>query len=503
MSEAVTKRSGVMSQIGVSRPPLEVTDLPTPEEVWGVPRVGRKEAFKYALGPSLIALGTAIGSGEWLLGPLNVGKYGFIGIGWIITISALLQVIYNVEVSRYVIATGEVPVVAFARVPPGRRLWIPLSLFAIFSAFILGGWAKGAAKGLFALMEGRVAADADASRVELLTFVLLVAVLGITLLFRRITRGLELVNGSLISIQIIFLIVIAVAVVPLEVWWEGIRGFVTPARPPKGVTASAIGGLVGFTALAAGLNWFFLNHYRDKGYGMGHRVGFLAGMRGEQEPVRDCGFIFPDDERNASVWRRWMRFLYLDMWGIFLTGALVGMYLPTILMRHLTQISGQQPDISNVDTFAATILGQEYGRGVFYLTLFIGFLILFDTQLGIFEAPVRNATDAANISPRVQRLTGGDLRRVYFPFMVILLVVVGYITTLTQPAALVQTSANMSNAGALIFPFALVYLNRRLPKAARPPKWTYLGLAANVVFFGFFFLNFLVEKITGSPLMTF
>jgi hypothetical protein len=87
--------------------------------------------------------------------------------------------------------------------------------------------------------------------------------------------------------------------------------------------------------------------------------------------------------------------------------------------------------------------------------------------------------------------------------MVVLLVVVGYITTLTQPAALVQTSANMSNAGALIFPFALLYLNRRLPKVARPPKWTYVGLAANVVFFGFFFFNFLVERITGSPLMTF
>jgi hypothetical protein len=503
VSDTVIERSRGTYQLGVSRPPLEVADLPTPEEVWGVARVGPKEAFKYAVGPSLIALGTAIGSGEWLLGPLNVGKFGFIGIGWVITISALLQVIFNVECSRYVIATGEVPVVGFARVPPGRRVWIPLSLFAIFSAFILGGWAKGAAKGLFALMEGRVAGDTDASRVELLTFVLLAAVLGITLLFRRITRGLELVNGSLISIQIIFLFVIAVAVVPFDVWWEGIRGFVTPARPPKGVSATALGGLVGFTALAAGLNWFFLNHYRDKGYGMGHRVGFLAGMRGEQEPVLNCGFTFPDDERNAAVWRRWMRFLYLDMWGIFLTGALIGMYLPTILMRHLTQISGQQPDLSNVDTFAATILGQEYGRGVFYMTLFVGFLILFDTQLGIFEALVRNATDAANVSPRIQQATGGDLRRVYFPFMVVLLVVIGYITTLTQPAALIQTSANMSNAGALIFPFALIYLNRRLPKAARPPKWTYVGLAANVVFFGFFFANFLVEKITGTPLITF
>jgi hypothetical protein len=295
----------------------------------------------------------------------------------------------------------------------------------------------------------------------------------------------------------------AVAVVPWDVWWEGIRGFLTPARPPKGASATDLGGLVGFTALAAGLNWFFLNHYRDKGYGMGHRVGFLAGMRGEQEKVLDLGFMFPDDKRNAAIWRRWMRLLYIDQWGIFLIGALIGMYLPTILMRHLTLLSGQQPQASNVDTFAATILGQEYGRGIFYMTLFVGFLILFDTQLGIFEALVRNATDAANVSPRIQQATGGDLRRFYFPFMVVLLVVVGYITTLAQPGALVQTSANMANAGALIFPFAIMYLNRRLPKVARPPKWAYVGLLANVVFFGFFFVNFIWEKIDGAPLIRF
>jgi hypothetical protein len=489
--------------LGVSRPPLEVADLPTPEEVWGVSKVGRKEIFRYAVGPSLIALGVAIGSGEWLLGPLNVGKFGFVGIGWIITISALLQVIFNVECSRYVIATGEVPVVGFARVPPGRRVWIPLSLFAMFSAFILGGWAKAAAKGLFAALEGRAAGPADASNVKLLTFGLLLAVLVLALLFRRITRGLELLNGSLIAIEVGFLFVLSVLVVPWDVWWEGIRGFLTPARPPDGASATDLGGLVGFTALAAGLNWFFLNHYRDKGYGMGHRVGFLAGMRGEQGKVLDLGFMFPDDERNAAVWRRWMRLLYIDQWGIFLIGALVGMYLPTILMRHLTLLSGQQPDASNVDTFAATILGQEYGQGIFYMTLFVGFLILFDTQLGIFEALVRNATDAANVSPRIQQATGGDLRRFYFPFMVVLLVVVGYITTLAQPGALVQTSANMANAGALIFPFAIIYLNRRLPKVARPPKWAYVGLLANVVFFGFFFVNFIWEKIDGSPLISF
>jgi hypothetical protein len=502
VSDTVTGQAGGY-QLGVSRPPLEIADLPTPEEVWGVPHVGRKEAFKYAVGPSLIALGVAIGSGEWLLGPLSVGKFGFVGIGWVITVSALLQTIYNVEIARYVVATGEVPVVGFARVPPGRRLWIPLSLFAIFSAFILGGWAKGSAKALLALIEGEAPDASDAGAVKILTFVLLAGVLGLTLAFRRITRGLELVNGALITFEVGFLLIIAVAVVPWDVWWEGIRGFLVPDRPPKGVTATTLGGLVGFSALAAGLNWFFLNHYRDKGYGMGHRVGFIAGARGEQQAVKDCGFTFPDDERNAAVWRRWMHFVHLDMWGIFLTGAMVGMLLPTIVMRHLTLVSGTKPTDSNIETFAATVLGQEYGRGVFYLALLVGFLILFDTQLGIFESLVRNATDAANVSPRIQQITGGDPRRFYFGFMVVLMVIVGYITTLTQPATLIQTSANMSNAGALIFPFALMYLNSKLPKAARPPKWTYVGLVANIIFFGFFFLNFLVEKIDGTPLVTF
>jgi hypothetical protein len=47
-----------------------------------------------------------------------------------------------------------------------------------------------------------------------------------------------------------------------------------------------------------------MNHYRDKGYGMGHRVGYLAGMRGERQQVRAVGLTFPDDEKNAALRRR-------------------------------------------------------------------------------------------------------------------------------------------------------------------------------------------------------
>jgi hypothetical protein len=133
--------------LGVSRPDLAVTDLPTPEEVFGVSRIGFGELVKFAIGPSLIALGISIGSGEWLLGPLSVGQFGFIGVGWVITISAVLQTFYNVECSRYVLATGEVPVVGWGRVPPGWVLWVPFSVFIVIFSFIAGGWAATAGDG--------------------------------------------------------------------------------------------------------------------------------------------------------------------------------------------------------------------------------------------------------------------------------------------------------------------------------------------------------------------
>ena len=59
-------------------------------------------------------------------------------------------------------------------------------------------------------------------------------------------------------------------------------------------------------------------------------------------------------------------------------------------------------------TFTAEKLGEQYGQGMFYLMLFVGVLILFSTQLGIFEALVRNFTDAAHAtSPRLRRLLEG------------------------------------------------------------------------------------------------
>src|SRR5207247_8336096 len=125
-----------------SPPPMPLTDLPETEEVFKIKsRINTKQLFLYVLGPSMIALGVSIGSGEWLVGPRTVGgsSTGFIGIGWIVLVSAILQVFYNVEVGRFTLATGESPVVAFGPIPPSLSLCTSLSVFLFYLAFIWGG----------------------------------------------------------------------------------------------------------------------------------------------------------------------------------------------------------------------------------------------------------------------------------------------------------------------------------------------------------------------------
>jgi len=70
------------------------------------------------------------------------------------------------------------------------------------------------------------------------------------------------------------------------------------------------------------------------------------------------------------------------------------------------------------------------------------------------------------------------------------------------PVGLVRWSANMSNFGALFYPFLLMYLNSKLPRPARPRPHHYVILVINFLFFGFFFVNF-ISTLFGEPLVKF
>ena len=213
---------------------------------------------------------------------------------------------------------------------------------------------------------------------------------------------------------------------------------------------------------------------------------------------------FPDTPENRSRWKRWYKLLMIDLWLVFFGGAMIGMLHPTILMSHVVQTSGERPTTANVPTFTAEQLGAQYGNGMFYLMLCVGVLVLFSTQLGIFEALVRNVTDSVHaVSPKLRRRLEGDPRKFYYPYMLVLIIIIGAALHLALPTELVQISANMPNFGALMFPFVLTYLNSRLPRPAGPRPWHYVIPVLNVLFFGFFFINFAYEFIVGEALVQF
>ena len=79
------------------------------------------------IGPGLVMGASAIGGGEWLAGPAVTAKYGG-ALLWVATVSIFFQVIYNIEISRYTLYTGEPIFTGKFRLPPHPLFWLFLYL---------------------------------------------------------------------------------------------------------------------------------------------------------------------------------------------------------------------------------------------------------------------------------------------------------------------------------------------------------------------------------------
>ncbi len=495
-------------QIGVSRPELPLTDLPTPEEVFNVTKIGFKQLILCVLGPSMIALGVSIGSGEWLLGPLGFGKFGFMGLGFLVTISAILQTFYNVENARYTMATGEVPVVGFTRTPPGMKVWVPLTLFLIYLAWVWGGWAASAGQSLFAIFVGRsfdAKAPGELQTVRYIAILLLFLSLGIYLFGKKISRTLEVIESFAVFVILAILVALAVTFAPASLWGTMLTSIVTPAALPKGIDATTLGSIIGYTGFASGMNFMLINYYRDHGYGMGSKIGYFSGaIGGQKKEVLPSGVTFRESEKNTSLWKRWFRYLVIDQWIVFFVGAMIGMFVPSVLAVALAVSPGAAvPTSANMPVFVAAELGKRV-PWLFPFTLVLGAVILWKTQTTLLEMLIRNTTDTAiAVSPRLRAWIGGDPRKFYYIVAVILIIFISWVIHQALPTQLLQYSANMANLASIIYPLVLIYLNTKLPRPARASWWSVLILIVNVLFFGFFFANFVALQLTGYPIVTF
>ena len=472
--------------------PWEPSDLPAPPEPRGL-------GWLKAVGPGIIVLGVSIGSGEFLLGPAVFVRHG-LSLLWIVSVAVTLQTIFNTEVMRYTLATGEPIFTGFMRTRPSSTMWAGVYSFLYFLQMGWPAWAGTAAAAIFFLFAKRLAVAADATTIYLIGVGAFLACVGILSVGRRVERTLELLNWILVATILTGFLIIALMFVPGTTWLAAGAGFtgydLTQGRFdffPAGADLFLLGALVTYSGAGGVVNLTLSNWARDRGYGMGERAGYIpAAIGGQHVNLAHNGFMFPPDAENMRRWRGWWKLVAADQWGVFFAGALLGMVLPALLyVTFLTRGSDIQG--LGISSARASGIGLRAGALAGGAIAFLGAWILFKTQLDILEGMVRAMTDILwTGSKRVRAWRGGDVRTVYYTVLAVVVVWGIIAMRLAQPLVLLKLSANVGGIVFVITTLHLLYVNTTLlPPAIRPPMWRRAALVFMCLFYGFFvYLSF-------------
>ncbi|HVP78080.1 MAG TPA: Nramp family divalent metal transporter [Thermodesulfobacteriota bacterium] len=480
----------VKSVPGGCGPNFEISDLPEP------PRDLNFKKLFAILGPAVIALGGTIGGGEWLVGPSLFVKWG-LALLWITTISSTLQVFLNLEMTRYTLYTGEPITVGFMRLKPGKAFWGWLFTIVGFCERGLPGWILACATAVVAFGIGKIPGVADKGTVVIWGFILFVSCAVVISLGKTIERTLEWANWIMMIVVLGGLFLLDLYIVPASIWWEGIKGFVTFGYVPQGVDVLLLGALVGYSAYGGFGNNAITNWYRDKGYGMGAKIGYIpAAIGGKVIHVSPHGKVPMATEKNLYSWKGWWKLLDIDQFAVFWFGAMAGMFLPGILYVAVLPRGSSLPSWGIAASSASGLI-LKLGNFGWFLALFFGFWILYSTALSNVDLVTRQCTDMLWFaSDRLRKISKEDIRKIYYFLLIVFVIWGGLFMNITLPLIIFAVSANIANFTMALSAVATIRLNRKfLPKEYRPALWREIVLILNLIFFGFFFLMFVVKVI--------
>ena len=479
MSSAPEARSGLS--------PFKKADLPAPPKPKGLSWLG-------VVGPGVIVLGASIGSGEFLLGPAAFVQYGLVLL-WVTLVAAFFQTVFNTELMRWTIATGEPVVTGFMRTKPWSQFWAWVYALLYFLQVGWPGWAGAAAGAIFFLIFRDLAGPGQEQIVYWIgvgTFGLCV---GILLFGRRIERTLEILNWVLVSAIIGGFLILALIFVAPGTWVSaaaGLVGYDTGTGGfrfiPAGVDWFLIGAFAAYSGAGGVVNLTLSNWARDKGYGMGKRAGYIpAAVGGERTELAPTGYTFDTTPDAMARWRGWWRIVRADQWIVYFVGAMLGMILPAVIYVTFIEAGTDIRGLSVAATLANAI-ASEKGAIFGGIIAMMAVWVLFKTQLDILEGMTRAITDILwTGSGWVRNWRGGDVRVLYYTVLGVLAVWGVIALRLAQPIFLLQLGANMAGVVFVIAPLHLLYINTRfLPEAVRPPLWRRVALVAMSVFYGAF-----------------
>lgn len=504
-------------------PPWEQSTLPDP------PPLSWRNWASF-IGPGIVMMGIQIGGGEWLLGPTVTLKYGG-GLMWLATVAIVLQVFYNIECGRYALYCGEPVFTGFMRCRPSPLFWVGLMLFLNMSALIPGLSTHGAAM-IASLILDRPAGPDDKFLVTMLSYACLAGVALPVLLGGKIYDLLQNVMTVKVVVVLGFCLILGVTCVHWTNWWSVFSGFVqfgnVPVAKPDGSeglanvftyfaqhgswpeisTASliALGAFAGYAGGGGLSNSTYSNFVRDKGWGMGSRVGAIASALGTRSiSLSHVGKVFEISEENLSKWKGWWRYILTDQVLVWGPGCFMGMALPALLSMQFAGHTTIPESHMSVAQSLVTADGLRHyfsspmiAKLMWIAAILTGMMVMFPSQMSVFDDFSRRWTDAiwsANQTVR-KSMKPNQIGWLYFSILATYCVWSFFCAFMFSnvPQLMTNFIANSNNVAIGLTSFQLLYINHKLLPQQLRPKWYqsvgvflcgvfYVGLSAMVFYF--------------------
>lgn len=414
--------------------------------------------FRRLVGPGVVLLATAVGSGEVLFWPGIVASYGFQFL-WLILTALTCQYVLNTEFVRYTLATGEPVVMGYVRLWRGFR-WVFLA--ATILPWMWPGWATGGAQALQWLFGGEVKWIAAASLVSI----------GLLLTSTRLVyRALEAAQSWMIGYVLVVLALVAVLVVRPDTLAVAAAGLARSPFPlPDDLALPTLLAALVFCGAGGTINLATSNWARDKGFGLStHAEKITNPLTGGVEATGARVFRLTATAGQGALWRRWWALARREQQATFLLGGAFGLTAPILIAYAMVGKRGLGVGMDAVRAQAQQ-LGAMFGGWLEVAFALAVAAIFLTSALGVLDHAARLAAGLL-VRHREPAAEPGRWRTESGLYFLILwgLIAIGLLILLgfnvSDPPALLTIAGALSGIVMFIYAVLTLVLNIRMRRA--------------------------------------
>ncbi len=429
------------------------------------------------LGPGVVWMALAQGSGELIWWPRLVAKYGT-GFLFLLIPACLLQFPLNYAIGRYTLLTGESIWQGFIRL----NRWFALGLWVLMTIHFLwfGAFVTAGSTGLAALFDFP-SGWSQSEKTLLWSWITVLVFFPALLLSPTAYRFIERLMLGIALFTVLGLVVACSQPIVRAAVPEFLRGLVRPQFPPfaelprpwEGRDATPLLTAVTFAGLGGFWTLFYSYWLREKGAAMASHIGRITSpLTGRPEAIAPAGSLPEEGPEVRARWRRWRLYLCVDSL-VGIVGNILTTLLTCLLAFAVLYPQGLIPEEWELVVHQMRFFEVSWGETGRVLFALVAAAFLGDTWVTTLDATSRVHTDfALSYFPGARRY---HPRAWYYGMATVLTGITIFTMHLASPAALILLTAVIGFLGTVIFTGALLWLNYRwlpprLPAAVRPGR---------------------------------